>query len=83
MYASQGELPMSGGDSVHQWSCEDPGITSNSYQLVVISAFPQQIFSLKLPTPKGGGSFALASITSGSHQLNTRSLSGPCFISCV
>ena len=37
MYVYQGEIPISGGHAAYQWSCEEPGITSKPYQIVVTS----------------------------------------------
>ena len=46
-------------------------------------AYPHQIFSTKIQTPKDNSSFALASLTNRSHQVSSRILLGPCFVSCV
>ena len=41
IYVSQGQIPMSGGDTTYQWSLEEPGLTSRSDQLVDASTCPQ------------------------------------------
>ena len=41
MYVSQGGIPISGEDGVYQWSCDYPGLTSQSDQIVGASVFTQ------------------------------------------
>ena len=74
MCVSQGEAPMSGGDTMYQWSYEESCITSMSDKLVGTLSCPHQIFYEKLLTPKEGGTFILAIPTNRSHQVISRSL---------
>ena len=83
MYVSQGDIPMSEGDTAYHWSCEESVLTSRYYQLVDVSACPQQRFSAKILTPKDGSSFILERTTNGIYQVNLRILYGPCLFSCV
>ena len=83
MYVPQGEIPIYVGDAACHWICEDTVLTLRSNTLVVASGWPQQSLSTKISTPKGGGSFSMASLTNRSHQVNSRSLCAPCFVSCV
>ena len=57
----------------------DPEITSRSDLPVESSAYPQKRFYENTLTPKDNSSFILASLTNRSHQVNSRSLLGPCF----
>ena len=75
---------MSEGDSMYQWSCEDPGITSLPDQIVGALAGPQKSFSENILTPKYRGIFILASLINRSHQVNSRILLVPCFsVICI
>ena len=79
MYVYQGEIQMSGGDSVYQWSYEEPSLTSRYDQIVLISECLHQRFYEKLLTPKYVNSFILVSLTNRSHQVNIRRVISPCF----
>ena len=83
VYVSQVKIPMSGGDAAYQWICEEPSLTSRSDQVVGALVWPQKFFSLKLLTPKDSGRFTLASPSNRIHQMDSRNLCVPCFISCV
>ena len=80
MYIYQGGIPMSGGYSAYQWICEYLGLTPQYYQLVGTFECLHQILSTRILTPKGGGSFALDSLTNRSHHVDFISLHGPCFV---
>ena len=70
---------MSGGDDAYNLIYEEPGITSQSDQLVRILACPHKVFYVKILNPKDDGSFILESLTNRSHQVNSRILTVPCF----
>ena len=49
MCVFQGEIPMSGGDILYQWICEDPGLTSWPYHpvgWVPLNPFEKHIYQL-------------------------------------
>ena len=79
MYVSQGYITISGGDAAYQWRCEEPGLTSRHDKLVGASAFPQQSLSANILTTKDSGIFILTCLTRRIHQVNSISLTGPCF----
>ena len=78
MYIYQWEIPMYVEDEVHQWSCEESGLTLRHDQLVDTSACPMISFFADLLTPKDEGIFILKSLTNISHQVNLFSLRGSC-----
>ena len=68
--------------------CIIGAVTGAWYKLAVLQpigalAYPQQSFYANLQAPEDGGSFNLASLTSIIHQVDLRSLRGPCFVSGV
>ena len=66
------------GGAAYQWRCADPGITSRYDQPVGTLSWSQQNFSSKILTLKDNIIFILESLTNWSHQVNSRSLLGPC-----
>ena len=79
VYVSQCGIPMYVWDALYLWICDDPGLISWSDQIVGAAACSHQSFSSKLLTPKDVSSFILVNITNRSHQVNSRSMIGPCF----
>ena len=61
-----------------------PLLNKKYYQVEVASAFPESTFSEKIPTQKDGSSSILETLTTGSHQVNLRSMCDPyCFKNIV
>ena len=51
-----------------------------SFLLVGALVSPHKKLPAKILTPKGAGIFVLASLTDRIHQVDLRSLHGPCFV---
>ena len=69
---------MPGGDSAYQLSYEEPGLISQSNQLVSAFSYLYLGCCENILTPKVYDIFILAILTKISHQVNSRSLFGPC-----